>query len=495
MRGQKRLLSLLLCLCLLPLRVWAADVLESGACGDGLLWKLDSTGTLTVSGSGPMLDYEREHTPWSSNRNAIRHVVIESGATSIGSNAFWNCDRLEDASIADSVTSIGDSAFYQCVRLTSVGLPAGLASIGNAAFRECVLLRGLALPGSLTQIGDSAFYDCASLTSLTIPGSVTGIGDSALWGCSGLTEITIPDGVSRVGNYLFHGCTGLRRVTLPKRMDAIGFNAFWGCGSLESLVIPDGVPCIEWGTFNGCASLTGVTIPESVMSIGYNAFYGCSALAAVRLPEHVSSIGEHAFENCVSLKTVTIPVAVKVIGPWAFAGCESLCEVSYGGSKTRWKSIQIGDCNTPLLNTVIRCVSNVPVVIPTSQKLTVNGTAQKAEIYNIDGSNYFKLRDIAMLLNGTGSQFSVTFDGARNTIVIRMGEAYTPVGNELTTGRDNSATAVRSPQRVEINGSAVELDAFNIGGSNFFQLRELGAALNFKVDYDAETATMIVTSK
>ena len=37
-----------------------------------------------------------------------------------------------------------------------------------------------------------------------------------------------------------------------------------------------------------------------------------------------------------------------------------------------------------------------------AQKLSVDGKAVDCERYNIDGSNYFKLRDLAFLLNGTG---------------------------------------------------------------------------------------------
>ena len=136
-----------------------------------------------------------------------------------------------------------------------------------------------------------------------------------------------------------------------------------------------------------------------------------------------------------------------------------------------------------------------PQVQRTSQKLTVDGAAKDTEIYNIDGSNYFKLRDMAALLGGTGSQFSVEYDAARQTIVVRTGAAYAPVGGELSVGQDKSATAVPSAQSIEINGTTASLTAYNIGGNNYFKLRELGTALNFGVDYDAATATMLVTSK
>ena len=136
-----------------------------------------------------------------------------------------------------------------------------------------------------------------------------------------------------------------------------------------------------------------------------------------------------------------------------------------------------------------------PAVSLTKQNLTVNGAAKNTEIYNIDGSNYFKLRDMAALLNGTGSQFSVDYDAAESTIVVKTGAAYTLAGGELATGTDKSSTATASKQSIEIDGKKADLTAYNIGGNNFFKLRDLGTALGFDVDYDSATSTMIVKSK
>jgi sirohydrochlorin cobaltochelatase len=130
--------------------------------------------------------------------------------------------------------------------------------------------------------------------------------------------------------------------------------------------------------------------------------------------------------------------------------------------------------------------------VATSQNLTVNGEAKDTEVYNIDGYNYFQLRDIAALLNGTNSQFSVGYDEATRTVSVTTGEAYAPTGDELATGTDKSGTAVKSSQTVMIDGEVADLAAYNLGGNNFFQLRELGKALKFYVHYDAETRTMQV---
>ncbi len=138
----------------------------------------------------------------------------------------------------------------------------------------------------------------------------------------------------------------------------------------------------------------------------------------------------------------------------------------------------------------------VAAVQPTPQKLTVNGAEKSTEIYNIDGSNYFKLRDMAALLSGTGSQFNVEYDKTSNTVVVTTGKAYEKQDGDLTLGADKSASAVRSAQKITIDGTEVaDLTAYNLAGNNFFKLRELGEKLGFGVEYDQPTDTVIVTSK
>ena len=134
-------------------------------------------------------------------------------------------------------------------------------------------------------------------------------------------------------------------------------------------------------------------------------------------------------------------------------------------------------------------------VVPSSQKLVVNNEEVNCDIYNIDGSNYFKLRDIAAMINETPNNFAVGWDEAAQTISVTKRTPYELVGGELETGTDKSGSAVASAQKLLIDGAAVEgLSVYNIGGNNFFKLRDLGDALGFTVDYDAATKTMIVNS-
>ena len=127
-----------------------------------------------------------------------------------------------------------------------------------------------------------------------------------------------------------------------------------------------------------------------------------------------------------------------------------------------------------------------------------NGELETKEIncekYNIDGNNYFKLRDIAALVNTSGSQFSVEWYAEMpDSVYVWTGEPYTPTENDLVVGADKSATAQRTKQTIYVNGvERDDLSVYNIGGNNYFKLRDLGAALNFEVGYVAETNTATV---
>lgn len=133
-----------------------------------------------------------------------------------------------------------------------------------------------------------------------------------------------------------------------------------------------------------------------------------------------------------------------------------------------------------------------------SQKLCFNGADRSdVEKYNIDGSNFFKLRDLAALLDGTVARFDVGYDSASQTVSITTGADYTFVGGELEFSGDHSATAAVSAQTVTVDGKAAAgLTVYNIGGSNFFRLRELGELLGFAdaIGYDdaARTVTLDV---
>lgn len=130
---------------------------------------------------------------------------------------------------------------------------------------------------------------------------------------------------------------------------------------------------------------------------------------------------------------------------------------------------------------------------PTNDKLTVNGVLQNPTVYKIGGSNYFKIRDVAAVLNGTEKQFNVGYSGGKVTVT--TGQAYEANGKELKGAPSSSKTASPSNDTIIIDGKEASLKVYKIGGSNYFKLRDLGKALNFYVGWTAGKGVYIETDK
>ena len=220
----------------------APAVIGTGTCGaqgDNLTWTLDENGTLTIKGEGAMEDYDYfgKNPSWGIYHPKILAVVIQDGVTnigdvafseeyqnlasvtinsnltSIGTDAFWECENLKTLTIHGSVKSIEEGAFLLC-GLTSITFPDGLISIGEWAFSDCTSLTTITLPEGLTNIESNVFFNCTSLASITLSSSLTNIGDKAFFGCTSLTTITIPQNVTSIGEWAFSGCTSLSSITV-----------------------------------------------------------------------------------------------------------------------------------------------------------------------------------------------------------------------------------------------------------------------------------------
>ena len=199
---------------------WAQTQWESGDCTVTL-----NNGTLTVSGKGAMADYtQSDKRPWHNNRNDITSVVVGSGVTSVGKNAFESFSNLTSVTLPEDFTAIGPYAFCNCSSLQSITIPSTVTSIGEGAFEGCSAMTSVTLPEGLTAINGMTFSDCSSLTSITIPSTVTSIGTSAFKSCSSLTSITIPSMVTSIGDYAFMKSSAISDVNLYANPD----NLTWG---------------------------------------------------------------------------------------------------------------------------------------------------------------------------------------------------------------------------------------------------------------------------
>lgn len=268
---KKRLISLLLAfsmmLTFLPAGAVSAFAEESTLtydCGESVTATLspnsdgeegEETYTLTITGNGPMANYDRyitssndSYAPWYEKIQNITQLIVEGGVTTLGDNILYY-------SYSDS-----NSKFHSFhPNLRKVKLPEGLSCIGASAFCDSPELTEVKIPSTVTKIKDSAFSRCTGLTKIELPPQLEEVGYSSFYGCSGLTEITIPSSVKTIRSGAFEECYNLESVTLSEGIGEIGNEAFKRT-NLKSLNIPKSVKKLGRDIVYNCWHLPYITI-------------------------------------------------------------------------------------------------------------------------------------------------------------------------------------------------------------------------------------------
>ena len=132
----------------------------------------------------------------------------------------------------------------------------------------------------------------------------------------------------------------------------------------------------------------------------------------------------------------------------------------------------------------------------TDSAIMVNGVPVAFEAYNINGNNYFKLRDVAQAINGTEKQFNVTWNGELNAILLERNTPYATVGGELAAGDGTDKNAVLCQSEIFEGNQKIDLTAYTINDNNYFKLRDLGKWYDFSIEWDGvNNCIMIDTTK
>ena len=363
MKKRKLVLALMLSLMMLVTMIpsfsfadetgGAASTATSGSCGatgheSAVTWSFDeSSGTLTISGTGAMADYTVNDTgddrPWKDYAESITKVQISEGVTSLGNSAFRNFTALKETNIPASITKLGDNIYRGDASLTTVNWAEGFKA------PTITDTDSNASTYSGTYVPTSMFDGCKSLganqeLSAWLPKSFTGVGCAAFRGTAFKVDFEKWTNLSYIGAYGFATMPNLDAVTVKStwQLGLRGGNktscAFKGSGAKNAVI--ESRENIPLGLFQDCASLTSVTLPDDAKTIETYAFAGTTALESIDL-KNVETISGYAFSGC-GIKKLVFPEKLRNVGGRAFSKNEALTELIINSSDLEIESAFMG---------------------------------------------------------------------------------------------------------------------------------------------------------
>ncbi|GHT50203.1 hypothetical protein AGMMS49982_05090 [Bacteroidia bacterium] len=196
----------------------------------------DGDETLYISGNGPMPDYDvaANDVPWSSYKNKITRVIVYTGVTTIGSNAFNGLSRLTSVTIPKTVTKFETQAFKGCSSLYSITISERVTEIETSAFEGCDGLQAVYNYSNTPQNLDYAFggFDAEvySRATLYVPAGKKSIYQAAReWEqfrniVEGLLSVTFETNESAGGSFVPN-----QDVVFGAHLDEPSAPTFYGC--------------------------------------------------------------------------------------------------------------------------------------------------------------------------------------------------------------------------------------------------------------------------
>jgi hypothetical protein len=116
--------------------------------------------------------------------------------------------------------------------------------------------------------------------------------------------------------------------------------------------------------------------------------------------------------------------------------------------------------------------------VPIESTAVLNGNSTRFNAYSVGDDTYYKLRDVAYVLNNSDSQFEIRWSESDNVIAMSSNTPYTPVGGEMLPDSNKAARkAIRTRSKVYLDGMQINLESYTIGGNNYFKLCDLVTAL------------------
>ncbi len=165
--------------------------------------------------------------------------------------------------------------------------------------------------------------------------------------------------------------------------------------------------------------------------------------------------------------------------PWHLRYLGVTLATAVHNAKCTYDEYYARELELPVKTTDVKAIGVTAV-----SNIAVNGAPYQLSAYRVLGDTYYKLRDIAVLLNGTSMAFDVSWNSAVNRIDLLLGVPYS---SDLILGAfeaGHAAVVTASKPGLLAGETAYDLNTYTIGGANYFKLADMMNILGITVTDD-----------
>ena len=105
-------------------------------------------------------------------KKSIKQIVIPKNVSLVHSEAFCNCEELQNVFFENPNCQLSESIFEGCTNLQHVSLPIHITDIPNFTFYYCKELQEITIPDSVKELRLDSFIGCEKLRKISWKGKV-----------------------------------------------------------------------------------------------------------------------------------------------------------------------------------------------------------------------------------------------------------------------------------------------------------------------------------
>ena len=130
-----------------------------------------------------------------------------------------------------------------------------------------------------------------------------------------------------------------------------------------------------------------------------------------------------------------------------------------------------------------------------TSKVMVDGNEVEIYGYEIDNSSYFRLKDIAKVLNGTDKQFDVTDNETFNLENITLNKEYKGSHKADLSFNHTDKVARLDGSQIFLDLTSIKTKNYKIDGEIYVNLRDLSEYINIDIGYDSQNNSILIKTK